>query len=237
MNYTEAAGELTSKLGLTSPPVALSFVEDAPEDLRTVDREVPSACSFWRMAEAEVFYAPAEKHYNCPIGTMTMGFDMPQEVQQNLMGLVQMMTGSGYISPEEPANIPTVKKKKGGIVYGPLAQFPIAPDVVLLWLTPRQAMIYNEAIGNSRWTGESAPHVLGRPACAALPAAFEKSQPQLSMGCAGMRTFTEIGDGLMLVALPGESLTEFLEALDKTLRANGAVQAFYDEHKARFASA
>ncbi len=237
MDYSKAAEELTSKFGLTSPPVALSFVEAAPESLPTFDREVPSACSFWRAAEAGVFYAPAEKHYNCPVGTMTMGFDMPEEVQQNLMGYVQLMTGSGYISPEEPAHIPTVKKKKGGIVYGPLAQFPNAPDVVLLWLTPRQAMIYNEAIGNSRWTEDSAPHVLGRPACAALPAAFERSQPQLSMGCAGMRTFTEIGDDRMLVALPGKNLAEFLEALEKTLQANGVMQAFYNERKSRFVAA
>lgn len=237
MNYAHAAEELTSKLNLSSPPVALSFVETAPEGLPTFEQEVPSACSFWRKAESGVFYAPAEKHYNCPIGTMTMGFDMPEEVQQNLMGFVQMMTGNGYITPEEPAHIPTEKTKKSGIVYGPLGQLPTPPDVVLLWLTPRQAMIYNEAVGNSRWRADAAPQVLGRPACGALPAALDRSQPQLSMGCAGMRTFTEVSDDRMLVALPGKSLSEFLGALDKTLQANASMQAFYNEHKSRFVSA
>jgi uncharacterized protein (DUF169 family) len=237
MNYAQAAEDLTSKLGLTSPPVALSFVEAAPEGMQTFEQEVPSACSFWRKAESGVFYASAEKHYNCPIGTMTMGFDMPEEVQQNLMGFVQMMTGNNYITPEEPAHIPTVKAKNSGIVYGPLGQMPTEPDVVLLWLTPRQAMIYNEAVGNSQWRADASPQVLGRPACGALPAALDKSQPQLSMGCAGMRTFTEVSDDRMLVALPGKSLSEFLEALDKTIQANATMQAFYDEHKARFAGA
>lgn len=237
MSHAQAAEELKSKLGLSSPPVALSFVEAAPEGVRAFEREVPSACTFWREAESGVFYAPAEKHYNCPIGTMTMGFDMPEEVQQNLMGFVQMMTGNGYIAPDEPAHIPTVERKKSGIVYGPLGELPTEPDLVLLWLTPRQAMIYNEAVGNSRWRGEASPHALGRPACGALPAALDKSQPQLSMGCAGMRTFTEVADDRMLVALPGKSLSEFLGALDKTVRANAAMQAFYDEHKGRFANA
>ena len=33
----------------------------------------PAACSFWRKAEAGVFYASAAQHLNCPIGAMTMG--------------------------------------------------------------------------------------------------------------------------------------------------------------------
>ena len=32
-----------------------------------------------------------------------------------------------------------------GIVYGPLGELPIEPDLILLWLTPRQAMFYSEA--------------------------------------------------------------------------------------------
>src|SRR5262249_19759455 len=148
--------------------------------------------------------------FNCPIGTMTMGFDMPDSVQQNLMGFVQMMTGSGYISAEEPSNIPTVKKQKKGILYGALKDFPLEPDLVLLWLTPRQAMICNEAGERALWSAHSYPNALGRPACAALPAALDQSRPQLSMGCAGMRTFTGISDDKLLVVVPGNTLADFL---------------------------
>lgn len=67
-------------------------------------------------------------------------------------------------------------------MYGPLGDFPVEPDVILMWLTPRQAMIFNEATGTSNWTSPS-DKMLGRPACAALPAALNESQPKISLGC------------------------------------------------------
>lgn len=234
MNYTDVAEKIGSHLGLTTPAVALAFVEQPPEGIATMKQEVPSSCSFWRMAETALFYAPADQHFNCPVGAMTMGFDLPEEVQQNLMGFVQLMTGNGYIVPDEPPNIPTVKKQSGGIVYGPLKDFPMQPDVVLLWVTPRQAMLSNEAVGNARWTAKAPGAVLGRPACAALPTALQSAQPQISMGCTGMRTFTDISDDRLLVVLPGSELPEFLRSLESTMQANQAMQDFYTQHKARF---
>ena len=71
MNYDNIATGISSLLQLASPPVAMSFVEAAPTGMAVFDQEVPSACTFWRKAETELFYAPAEKHFNCPIGAMT----------------------------------------------------------------------------------------------------------------------------------------------------------------------
>jgi uncharacterized protein (DUF169 family) len=235
MDYHGIASGISSKLQLTSPIVALSFVEAAPAGITRFDREVPSACALWRKAETSVFYAPAEKHFNCPIGAMTMGFEMPREVQQRLMEVVEMMCGAGYISPEETANIPSVKRKKSGIVYGPLSSFPLEPDLVLMWLTPRQAMMYNEAAGTCRWTEAMPATAFGRPSCAALPVALEKSQPALSLGCLGMRIFTDIGENYLLAVVPGKKLEEFSKALGSTEQANQTMETFYQEGKLKFA--
>ena len=232
-NRTIAEG-VASMLSLNTPPIGLAFVEAAPKGVETFNAEVPSACTLWRRAESQVFYAAAEKHFNCPIGAMTMGFDLPKEVGQQLSGLVQMMCDCGYISGEEPAKIPGVKKKKSGIVYGPLKDFPLEPDLVLMWLPPRQAMLYNEAVGSIRWTSTLPATVFGRPACAALPISFENSQSALSLGCTGMRTFTDIGQDRLLAALPGNKASELLNALTATLKSNATMREFYEQHKARF---
>lgn len=150
MDYRKAAEELSSELGMDIPPVALAFVEGVPPGVQFFDSAVPSACAFWREAESNVFYASAEQHFNCPIGAMTMGFDMPETVRQELMGLVGKMVSCGYLSAEEPEHIPTIKKKKVGIVYGPLKDFPINPDLILLWLTPSQAMLFSEVVRTCR---------------------------------------------------------------------------------------
>jgi uncharacterized protein (DUF169 family) len=234
VDFTRAAEVISSELELGVPPVAVTFVEAVPEGVRVFDEDVPSACTFWRRAELDVFYAPAEKHFNCPVGAMTMGFDMPEAVQRELMGLVEDMAGCGYIAPEEAANIPTVSKKKSGIVYGPLKNFPVEPDLILLWLTPTQAMLFTEAVGTSRWTEPSATAVFGRPSCAALPIALDKSTPTLSFGCIGMRTFTEISQDRLLAAVPWRKAEEFMAALEGTAKANATMRAFYEGRKVKF---
>lgn len=236
MKYENIAAGISSRLQLASPPVALSFVEAAPTGMAVFDQEVPSACTFWRKAETEMFYAPAEKHFNCPIGAMTMGFDMPKEVQQNLMEVVKMMCGAGYISPEEAARIPSVKKKKSGIVYGPLRAFTTEPDLVIMWLTPGQAMIYNEAAGTCRWTESLPTPAFGRPSCAALPVALDKSQSTLSLGCLGMRVFTDVSQDQLLAVLPGSRIEEFSRALESVVAANQTMGEFYQGHKAKYAA-
>jgi uncharacterized protein (DUF169 family) len=231
----EAANRLTQKLRLDTPPIALSFVDSPPAGIDTFDEEVPSSCAFWRKAESKVFYAPAAKHLNCLIGAMVMGFDLPEAVQPQLGDLVSKMCSLGYIGDNEPSKIPTVKKKSVGIVYGPLAEFPVEPDLILAWLTPSQAMIYNESAGTVQWTASLPQGVFGRPACGALPVALANSQPTLSMGCMGMRTFTQIAGDRLLSVMPATKLEEFVGALESTVSTNEAMRAFYEEQRDRLA--
>ena len=234
MDRRESAERISTGLGLESPPIALAFVAAAPAGVPTFGGEVPSACTFWRRAESAVFYAPSAQHMNCPIGAMTMGFEVPAGVQAELMGLVTKMCELGYISPAEPQAIPTNGNNPAGIVYGPFRDFPMEPDLVLIWLTPRQAMLYNEAVGDSRWTTASPTPVRGRPACAALPQTIRSSQPTLSLGCMGMRTFTEISDDRLLAVVPGKRAGELASSLESIIKSNDAMESFYRQHKDRF---
>ena len=109
-------------------------------------------------------------------------------------------------------------------------------DLILLWLTPDQAMLYSEAAGTCRWTEALPTAVFGRPACAALPIALEKSQATLSLGCMGMRTFTEISTNRLLGVIPGKRLQQFSDALETTKKSNDEMQIFYEGHKAHFMS-
>jgi uncharacterized protein (DUF169 family) len=234
VDYAEVAETLTSELQLVDPPIALAFMDAPPPGVPSLDRQGPSACTFWRWAEEGVFYAPADSHLNCPIGAMVMGFDLPAGTKQELTGLVEMMVGCGYIGADESARIPVVKGQRAGILYGPLRDFPVAADLALLWLTPQQAMLYSESVGACAWT-ESVPRgVLGRPACAILPMALDSGEPTLSLGCTGLRTFTEISNDRLLASVPGPKLGEFATSLDRTVAANDAMQRFYEQHRMRF---
>jgi uncharacterized protein (DUF169 family) len=234
MDYRQLSDEIVCQLQLDIPPLALAFVEVPPAGMQHFERAVPSACTFWRRAEAGVFYASAEQHFNCLIGTMTMGFDMPAQAQEELTELVGQMVACGYISEDEPQKMPSVQKVKNGIVYGPLQDFPIPADLVLMWLSPRQAMLYNEAVANASWANAPTP-LFARPACGALPMAFNSGQTTFSMGCAGMRTFTEIPDDRLLGVLPGTKVDDLAAALRSTVETNDLMGSCYQAQKAKFA--
>lgn len=231
----ELATKLTELLGLEQPPVAMTMVDAAPEGLGAADRAVPSSCTFWREAEKGVFYASAAQHFNCPVGAHVMGFDMPAEVQKELGGLVQSMCDAQYLDMAEVEKIPAMSKKGSGVVYGPLADVPAEPDVVLMWLTPAQAMVYNEATGSASWTASAPATVSGRPGCTALPLAIATDEPKMALGCIGMRTFTGVANDKLLAAVPGDKLAELTAALEKTVASNAGMQSFYEGHKAQFA--
>jgi uncharacterized protein (DUF169 family) len=234
--YHGAAAEISSLLDLQSPPVAVAFVEAPPAGVQQTTEVSPSTCGFWRMAERGVFYADAAQHFNCQVGSMVMGFDLPEQVMQQLGGLVETMCGCSYLAPEEGDKIPSVGGKAAGIVYGPLAEFPMQPGAVVLWLSPRQAMLFHEAAGTASWAAEPA-RVGSRPACAALPMAIQGQRPTLSLGCMGMRTFTEVADDRMLAVVPGNAVDSFVQALRTTMEANRAMQSFYEQRKAEVAAA
>jgi uncharacterized protein (DUF169 family) len=238
MSNSDIARELTRSLELDTPPVAIAFVDAPPAGVTTTSAAVPSTCAFWRTAETQVFYAPADAHFNCPVGAFVMGFDLPKTVSDELMELVGTMTKCGYISAEEPAKIPgNPKKAANGVVYGPLAQFPMAPDAVLAWVTPAQAMVWNEAVGGAEWGGAQPSTVFGRPACAAVPSALVNGKASLSLGCMGMRTFTGIAGDKMLAVIAGSNAQNAAERASAMRRVNDQMEVFYKGRAARLGEA
>jgi uncharacterized protein (DUF169 family) len=232
MHVRDVTTTLTATLGLDTSPIALALADAPPVGVRTFEGTVPSACTFWRRAESAVFYATAAQHFRCPVGAMVMGFELPADVRAELMGLVGVMVEGGYLGADEPPRIPTLPRKSAGVVYGPLQDFPIEPDAILLWLTPRQAMLISEASGACNWTGATPAATLGRPACAAIPTAASRGAMTTSLGCIGMRTYTEIADDHMLAVVPASAVPQLAATLNDIVAANRAMAAVHEARKA-----
>lgn len=222
----ELAERLVAVLGLAHPPVALRFVTEKPAGVRTLVASVPSACSLWRKAETGTFYASAQRHHGCPVGTFVMGFPV-DEVNEQLGAVMETMVACGYFSADEAGAIPTVREPAAGIVYGPLAETDRVPDVVLMWVTAKQAMLLGEASGSASWTADPTT-TTGRPGCAVLPRAMNSNEPAMSLGCIGMRTFTGIPDHLMAVAVPGPVLAGFVATVERLAASNDSMRRVYN---------
>lgn len=232
--YTATAKTLQTVLQLTLPPVALARVRAVPPGVPMFEGVSPSACSFWRHAEGGLFAARGSEHMNCPIGAMTMGFELTPDAKEKLGGGLALMTEAGYIDPKEAEHLPSLSPSNDPLLYGPLADFPIEPQLILLWLTPRQAMLLREATGDVRWKSDVSSSLFGRPACAALPVAERDGNVALSFGCNGMRTFTGIDASQMLAAVSGKLLETLGSDLERAHNAQCAMQAFYDQQRTYF---
>src|SRR5918994_1348571 len=133
-------------LNLTSPPVAIAFVETPPAAVPHVAALEPAGCGYWRRAAGgEVFYTVADDHKRCPVGAHTHNVPLSPAEQQELMGLVQTMVGLSYLKMEEVPQIPTRKTPLRVAVYAPLAAAPVPPDVVLVRGNAHQLMLLAEA--------------------------------------------------------------------------------------------
>ena len=232
-DFRALSDSLVSTLGLASPPVGLRFVAEAPAGMTQFAGEVPSACTFWRRAERGMFYADAPAHFNCLIGVHAMGLPMPEDKGPELMALIGQMGENEYFDAAEVPYVPTDGSQKSGIVYGPLADFSDAPDAVLAWVTPYQSMLLQEATGTARWTEQQAGiPTFGRPSCAAIPAARQRGSATQSLGCMGMRVFTDVAHDRMLAVLPAQILADLPERLERMAQANQKMGQHYRGQKA-----
>ena len=137
---------LTDLLRLDSPPVAISFVDEAPPGVPHVSAMEPAGCGYWRRAAAgEVFFTVADDHKRCPVGAHTHNVPLSDSEQQELMGLVETMVGLSYLKMQDVPQIPRRTTPLRVAVYAPLADAPMPPDVVLVRGNARQLMLLAEA--------------------------------------------------------------------------------------------
>ncbi len=231
--YQELTERFVSLLQLPQPPVGLAFVEQVPTGIEHKATHVPSACTFWRLAEQGVFHASAEDHQECPIGMMTMGFVMPEAAQQRAQELVQTMASVQYFSPAEVAALPVVKKPHQSIIYGRLDQLPVEADVVLCILNTQQAMLVAEAMGNVNWL-QGGQAAFGRPTCGVIPRTLQTGETSMSFGCIGARTYLNLTPAELVLTVPGDKFADLVNKLATIVAANNALAPYHQGQKVAF---
>jgi uncharacterized protein (DUF169 family) len=133
-----------------------------------------------------------------------------------------LMFDVGYILPADVPQIPQLAKSPRFIVYAPLGEAPVEPDVVIFAGVPSAIMLLNEATQRS---GAAATPALGRPTCMALPAAIAAGAA-MSLGCIGNRVYTGLPEDDLYLAVKGSALEKFAGALDVIASANQQLAAY-----------
>jgi uncharacterized protein (DUF169 family) len=234
IEYGAIERRLREHLGLIRRPVAVAFCEAPPAGVKQFSGSEPSGCSFWRLAmEGRAFYTVPADHYNCPVGAHTHNIPLPSERAGELPQVLEIMTGLGYLKLEEVPGIARLSKTPGAVVYAPLGDTPIDPDVVLFIGAPGRVMLLQEAALRAG-VATNVPF-LGRPTCMALPAALAAGA-LASTGCIGNRVYTGAGDDELWVAVRGRDVARVADEAETIAKANVALADYHRGRRATLAT-
>jgi len=234
--HRDLASQLQDTLSLMSPPLAITFTDEPVADVVAFDEpmpeplpdgrtgRVPAGCVFWMKAVDKTFSTIAEDHANCSVGSVTHGFKSLEEVADK--SDVAAIVGAGWVSPEVFPKIPVISKKYNQVIYGPLAETPVKPDVVFLRVNAKLAMIISDALPSLRFEG--------KPQCHIIAIAHEQRQVALSAGCMLSRVRTGMSNNEMTCAIPGDQLAEFVQKLKTTCAIDGTVAGYASDDTQRF---
>ena len=235
-DFKNLASELSYILSLQNPPLAITFSAEAPAGIPGYEGampnptrdgrtgRVPAGCVFWIKAQDRTFSTAAEDHGNCSVGSVTHGFKTLEEVGES--SDVEKLVSAGWVTPEVFPQIPAVQGHPSHVIYGPLYETPIVPDVVFLRLNAKQAMVLADALPGISFQG--------KPQCHIIAIARERNEVAISVGCMLSRVRTGMGATEMTCAIPAPRLAEVVEKLRSACTADKAVAAYASEDSKRF---
>ncbi len=228
--YSELAGSLQKALGLSVPPVAVCIADDVPAGVPTLARPLAAGCMFWQEALKGPFATSAPQHESCAIGVYTHNMAGASPAQQTELGeVLKVMADLTYVRREDIPQIPVLRQQARHIIYAPLAETPLDPDVVLLFVHSRQGLLIAEA---AQQVDPDVPPALGRPACAIVPQAVNTRRAALSLGCCGARAYLDVlSDDVALWALPGPRLPIYAERISALADANNTLTKYHAQRK------
>lgn len=214
-DYRSIGFKIQSLLGLEHPPVAVSFMDSPPQGVKKFNEVVPSGCVFWMKAFEDSFYTVREDHANCNIGSFTHGFLAPSEVSLDDCADIKLFDSTGYFPASSFGGVPRMEKSSAVVAYGPLSSVLFEPDVILMVCNAQQCMLVAEAASPAR--------LMGAPTCATIPMSLNSNEVGISLGCVTSRIRTGMKPTDLVVSVPKAKLIQFLEQLEKRVKANNDV--------------
>jgi uncharacterized protein (DUF169 family) len=233
-DYQALENRFQQILDLKRRPVAVAFPAEVPEGVEQFSGSEPAGCSFWRLAaEGRTLSTLPSDHYNCPVGSYTHNIPLPENRAHELPAVLGTMTSLGYLKMEEVPGIPVLPQTPKNIVFAPLGDTQVDPDVVLFVVSAGKLMLLEEAA--IRAGAASKLPLLARPTCMAIPAALVHGMAT-SACCIGNRVYTRIGNDELYAAVPGRALEPIARELETVESANLTLAEYHRDRQHRLST-
>jgi len=224
-SYTQLSEELKTALSLDQAPIGISFTDALPDGLARPSTRVAAGCRFWQDAATTTFATIAADHNSCAIGIHTHNLETTPSQQTDLMDALKVFGDLDYVRPEDLPQIPVLTFRSKYVVYGPLSEASLPPDVVLFFVNSNQTLVLSEAV---QQVEAGNPPAMGRPACAVVPQVINTGRAALSLGCCGARAYLDVlTDDAALFAIPGARIEAYAARIIALSKANQVLSRFH----------
>jgi uncharacterized protein (DUF169 family) len=229
-DYSALELQIGEALRLMRRPVAVSFRDVPPPGVPKFAGKEPSGCSFWRLASGSMtFYTVPSDQENCVLGGHIQNIPLLPERSGEYEKAISLATSNGYIKMEEILSIPRLKQPPKIIIYAPLGDTPVHPDLVIFVVRAMQTMILQEAALRTGVGLQLSP--LGKPACMSFPTALTEQGMVASGGCIGSRVYTDLGDDELYLIIPGKVLRIIANEVQVIAEANAKMIEYHRKQR------
>jgi len=218
MRYKKMVKELNELLGLKGSPIAVKLIKTAreiPESYKKMN-EKKRHCEFVQDArlEGSKGYATSKEHL-CKGGAGVMGIEhLPESVATGSMyyNLGNFETAEGAL--ETVNAVPKLSEEYYASIYSPLESAEFEPDVIVVVLTPKQALRVSQAYLRKTGGRVSSDYSGIQSLCAdTVVAVKERGVPNMTLGCSGSRKYAKIAEEEVIMGIPAKNLAEIVDAL------------------------
>jgi uncharacterized protein (DUF169 family) len=220
--YAELADRLINALSLETTPVTVAFSSKPPKGVERFDGQ-RRACQFVDVARFEggVFYTDVENQ-ECGNGNFYLGLSKPYDGHLN----GEVNSGEGgwnlFYSPVTFQRLlpacPTMPYGRFPYLsYAPLGKTPFSEKlggmVAVLYCSPAQALFLQR--GMNFKSGEIVPGLTGPATCSSVMVGpYQDGKMTYSLGCFGLRYYTQVQPHEVAVGIPLERLAETVDNLE-----------------------
>jgi len=217
--YREMSEALREILELRKSPVAIHLVrqaEEVPAGVVPLEFPVRHCISINMAAHGAVFHLPAGMHA-CSAAKAALGIEpLPEKVRNGKVPYLHGLAVTQEVAARIMAGIPKLPPgSTTGTLLAPLEKVPFEPDVIVLTITPKQAMwVANALLFEDGGPRVSANFAGMQASCAdvtALP--IITGTVNFSVGCYGCRSAGKLGDDEMYVGIPVGRLAGLVSGL------------------------
>lgn len=185
---------------------------------------VPAGCVFWVHGSDSTFATKAPDHANCSVGSYTHGFLTLEETATK--DDVCTVLESDWVTEAAVHSLPHIADKPESVVYGPLTESRVEPDIVLLRINALGLMTLKDAFPEMP--------VEGKPQCHIVAMAKNQQVIAASAGCALSRSRTGMRPEELTCVIPGARLADAVDTLEAAVRLDRAMASYASADAKRF---